>query len=326
MAYAVSAIMDETTNSSHLNRFDIKSVACASRIVHLIYIFSVEMARTRRKKEETEGEEAPEDPVATKEPSAEDAPGEEAEPEDGNDAEDELQGEKEEAAKEEAKEEEASPTDAQKQSDAAATSAAAAAAAAIAARLVNKHEEQQNNGSKRAREGDESDERDTKRTFDGPAADNTGGAPESQQPEGSVTESLMVPATLVGKLIGRGGETIRQLQQSTATNIQIDHASQGPERKITITGSNAESVAKAKSAILTVDSSDSSKTVECPQSLVGKIIGRGGETIRALQSASGARISVNQDFPPDVPREVVITGKAESVERAELMVNELIHG
>ena len=286
------------------------------------------MARTRRNKEENAEDEAPEDPVATNEPSAEDAPGEEAEQEDGDDVQAELKEEKKEEAKQEAKEEGNSPTDAQKQSDGVATSAAAAAAAAIAARLVNKHEEQQNNGSKRAREGDEFDERDTKRTFDGTADDNTAGAPDGhgEQLEGSVTESLMVPATLVGKLIGRGGETIRQLQQSTGTNIQIDHASQGPERKITVTGSSAESVAKAKAAILTVDSADSSKTVECPQSLVGKIIGRGGETIRALQTASGARISVNQDFPPDVPREVVITGKPESVERAELMVNELIHG
>ena len=59
---------------------------------------------------------------------------------------------------------------------------------------------------------------------------------------------------------------------------------------------------------------------------MGKIIGRGGETIRALQTASEARISVNQDFPPEVPREVIISGKPDAVERAELMVQELIHG
>lgn len=39
---------------------------------------------------------------------------------------------------------------------------------------------------------------------------------------------------------------------------------------------------------------DMSETVECPPGIVGRIIGRGGETIRGLQQASGAHIVVNQ--------------------------------
>lgn len=34
--------------------------------------------------------------------------------------------------------------------------------------------------------------------------------------------------------------------------------------------------------------------VDCPPGIVGRIIGRGGETIRGLQQASGAHIVVNQ--------------------------------
>lgn len=281
------------------------------------------MVGTRRKKkeevkepqeEETEGPHPEDDDVNQEEaetPQEEEAPGiaEESEkveqPDNGEPAEEEAGVPAEEIAGDQGG------SDAQ---------AAAAAAAAIAARLVNKYEEKQDDGTgKRAREEEDDDNQPDKRRS------VPGGVEQDGGEQDNVVETLMVPATLVGKLIGRGGETIRQLQQSTGTDIQIDHAGQGSEKKITVTGSK-ENVAKAKTSILTIDSTESSKTIECPPSLVGKIIGRGGETIRALQSASEARISVNQDFPPEVPREVVITGKAEAVERAELMVQELIHG
>eukprot|EP00889_Picochlorum_renovo_P001934 jgi/Picre1/28964/NNA_004358.t1 len=159
---------------------------------------------------------------------------------------------------------------------------AAAAAAAVAAKLMNKHQQQEypissgaehaDQTNKRPRDGDAFDEPDSKRVPDDA---------QYHDAQDGITETLMVPSALVGRLIGRGGT----------------------ERKITITGKTQENVARAKAAILTTDSQDSSKTVECPPSLVGKIIGRGGETIRALQTASDARISVNQDFPPEVPRQ-----------------------
>ena len=62
------------------------------------------------------------------------------------------------------------------------------------------------------------------------------------------------------------------------------------------------------------------------QGIVGRVIGRGGETIRALQQASQAHIVVEQNFPEGVPRKVVITGRPDAVERAVKMVTELIQG
>eukprot|EP01025_Chloroclados_australasicus_P004915 TRINITY_DN11346_c0_g1_i1.p1 TRINITY_DN11346_c0_g1~~TRINITY_DN11346_c0_g1_i1.p1 ORF type:complete len:391 (-),score=41.37 TRINITY_DN11346_c0_g1_i1:955-2127(-) len=66
--------------------------------------------------------------------------------------------------------------------------------------------------------------------------------------------------------------------------------------------------------------------VPCQQTMVGRVIGRSGDTIRALQQASQAKIVVNQEFPDGVPREVHISGSAEAVRRGESMVNELING
>lgn len=40
--------------------------------------------------------------------------------------------------------------------------------------------------------------------------------------DGSISEVIAVSKHLVGKLIGKAGTTIQQLQSSTATNIQID--------------------------------------------------------------------------------------------------------
>lgn len=40
--------------------------------------------------------------------------------------------------------------------------------------------------------------------------------------DGSMSELIAVSKHLVGKLIGKAGTTIQQLQQSTQTNIQID--------------------------------------------------------------------------------------------------------
>jgi predicted PilT family ATPase len=40
--------------------------------------------------------------------------------------------------------------------------------------------------------------------------------------DGSISEVIAVSKHLVGKLIGKAGTTIQQLQASTATNIQID--------------------------------------------------------------------------------------------------------
>eukprot|EP01025_Chloroclados_australasicus_P044410 TRINITY_DN4816_c0_g1_i12.p1 TRINITY_DN4816_c0_g1~~TRINITY_DN4816_c0_g1_i12.p1 ORF type:complete len:338 (-),score=54.64 TRINITY_DN4816_c0_g1_i12:337-1350(-) len=71
---------------------------------------------------------------------------------------------------------------------------------------------------------------------------------------------------------------------------------------------------------------DLKRVIQCDQSMVGRVIGRAGDTIRALQQASGAKIVVNQEFPDGVPREVLITGKIDAVSRAETMVNELISG
>ena len=63
--------------------------------------------------------------------------------------------------------------------------------------------------------------------------------PASLQAQGGPMEALDVPSAQVGKLIGKAGETIRNLQMATDTRIQVDHSGEGPTKRVTITGPSA---------------------------------------------------------------------------------------
>ena len=161
-----------------------------------------------------------------------------------------------------------------------------------------------------------------------PAAQAT---PGMQASSAGFTDAVDIPAGMVGKLIGKGGETIKQLQYSTQTKIQIDHMTSGDIKKVSITGSTAELVEAAKAQVMAVVTGDdrggeAQSTVDCPQGIVGRIIGRGGETIRALQQASQAHIVVDQNYPEGQPRRVNISGRPDAVDRASKMITELIAG
>ena len=163
------------------------------------------------------------------------------------------------------------------------------------------------------------------------AAAAVASAPTMGDAFGPKTATLQIPATLVGKVIGKGGETIKNLQNQSRTRIQIDHTAPGDTKTITITSENPDYLEAAKHLIQQVVSDDSpqgevQRSVECPPGIVGRIIGRGGETIRALQQASQAYIVVDQNFPEGHPRKVNISGRADAVERASRMVTELIQG
>lgn len=153
--------------------------------------------------------------------------------------------------------------------------------------------------------------------------------------DGSVSELIAVSKHLVGKLIGKAGTTIQQLQQSTATNIQIDQneSPEHPDAKLVTLRGAPEHVAAAKESIkqlleeaLAPQEGEVEERITCPAGIVGRIIGRGGETIRSLQQSSNSHIMVDQNFPEGADRMVIIKGQRDSVDRAAAMINELIAG
>ena len=82
----------------------------------------------------------------------------------------------------------------------------------------------------------------------------------------------------VGKLIGKGGETIKQLQYSTNTKVQIDHQTPGDVKRVTILGASAEQVQGCRRQVEQIVSTEdmgggggggggAARTVDCPQVL-----------------------------------------------------------
>jgi predicted RNA-binding protein YlqC (UPF0109 family) len=60
-----------------------------------------------------------------------------------------------------------------------------------------------------------------------------------------------------------------------------------------------------------------SMSIMCPKSMVGRVIGKGGETIKALQQYTSAMIQIDQSQDPT---RVTIVGKRTSMETAASMV------
>ena len=85
--------------------------------------------------------------------------------------------------------------------------------------------------------------------------------------------------------------------------LQIDQST-ARDKQVTVSGPTPEIVQAAVreiNGLVAVDATpgngEVSEAVDCPVGIVGRIIGRGGETIRGLQLASQAHIAVNQVRP-----------------------------
>ena len=46
----------------------------------------------------------------------------------------------------------------------------------------------------------------------------------------------------------------------------------------------------------------------CPQHVVGRVIGRGGETVKDVQARTGTMVKIDQNFPDGVPRKISVSG------------------
>ncbi|KAL7547578.1 hypothetical protein ACHAWF_012326 [Thalassiosira exigua] len=157
-------------------------------------------------------------------------------------------------------------------------------------------------------------------------------SPSSSDPNAVLEERSTIPSAHVGRVIGKGGETVRDLEaRSGCARIDVDQdARPGQPRAVTYRGTRS-SIDLAKSLVSILCETDgrdaelplgraAMKKISVPGSGVGKIIGRGGEVIRKLQSESQARIQVDHSGRGGSRREIVITGTAESVQRAEEMI------
>ena len=178
-------------------------------------------------------------------------------------------------------------------------------------------------------------------TASAPATSNTNTSPNSNRNANSNTNSNAqleetgnVSALFVGRVIGKGGEMIRDLQARSGCRIDVDqNVPEGAPRVITYRG-NRRTIDFAKRLIDILCSENgkeadlplgeaSRKHLVVPANVIGKIIGRGGEMIRELQSKSQAKIQVDHTGAGGVDptkRQITLTGTEQAVVKAEEMI------
>lgn len=151
--------------------------------------------------------------------------------------------------------------------------------------------------------------------------------------ESSIVEKGEVSTLYVGRVIGKGGEMIRDLQARSGCQIDVDqNVPHGAPRIITYKGTPTDvAFAKQLVTMLCRDGAKDTdlplgkalkKIVQVPSNVIGKIIGRGGEMIRELQNKSRGKIQVDHTGTGmDEYRQVIVTGVPESVVKAEEMIN-----
>ncbi|KAF2712153.1 hypothetical protein K504DRAFT_474589 [Pleomassaria siparia CBS 279.74] len=183
-------------------------------------------------------------------------------------------------------------------------------------------------------------------------------APQQQQAvqpalrEGEQSSQIMVPDRTVGLIIGRGGETIRDLQERSGCHVNIvgENKSVNGLRPVNLIGSPV-AAARAKELIMEIVDSDTktmgeaggapaaaantannrrdnfdpysggagkiNDTIMVPSDAVGMIIGKGGETIKEMQSSTGCKINVTQASGADIEREIGLVGTRQAIEDAK---------
>ncbi|KAB1210958.1 Far upstream element-binding protein 3 [Morella rubra] len=178
----------------------------------------------------------------------------------------------------------------------------------------------------------------------------------SQQEDVSqaMTRKMEVPNNKVGVLIGKSGDTIRYLQINSGAKIQImrdaDADPYAPTRPVEIIGT-LDSINKAEKLISAViaeaDAGGSPSLIarglttaqaaaaseqiqiQVPNEKVGLIIGKGGETIKGLQTRTGARIQLIPQHLPEgdesKERTVRVTGDKKQIEMARELIKEVMN-
>ena len=88
-------------------------------------------------------------------------------------------------------------------------------------------------------------------------------------------------------------------------------------------GPTVEECAATPHQIRLADMQRQQTVVDCPRSMVGRVIGKGGETIKALQQYTGAMIQIDQSCEPT---KVTVAGSAQSLQLAVSMVRDIVAG
>ncbi|KAM6190494.1 tudor and KH domain-containing protein [Sarcoramphus papa] len=136
---------------------------------------------------------------------------------------------------------------------------------------------------------------------------------------------MRVPRAAVKSIIGRKGATIKKLSQETGARIDVEGEDEGEETALLISGSPGQ-VCRAKAAVhqIVTESAPVSEQLCVPQRAVGRIIGRGGETVRGICRSSGAKVLCEREADAGLApvRVIQLSGTQKEVAAAKKLIME----
>ncbi|XP_054035179.1 tudor and KH domain-containing protein [Dryobates pubescens] len=136
---------------------------------------------------------------------------------------------------------------------------------------------------------------------------------------------VRVPQAVTKSIIGRRGVTIKKLRRETGACIEVESQEEGEDTVLLLSGS-PEQVAKAKASIQQIveESRPVSEQLCVPQRAVGRIIGRGGETVRGICRSSGASVQCEREAQAGVApvRHIQLLGTRSQVAAAKKLILE----
>ncbi|XP_076327642.1 insulin-like growth factor 2 mRNA-binding protein 1 isoform X6 [Tachypleus tridentatus] len=167
-----------------------------------------------------------------------------------------------------------------------------------------------------------------------------GGSPSQQLEPNKEQVCVYIPNSAVGAIIGTGGSSIREMISSSGASIKVaqpnkdEPVEKQTERKVTVIGT-PESQWKAQFMIfkkVTFEGfagfQDARLKVEIfvPSSQVGRIIGKGGQTVRELQRITRAVIKLPGENQNSTTEEVPvhISGEFYSSQAAQRQIRALV--
>ncbi|XP_057429936.1 KH domain-containing protein At4g18375-like isoform X2 [Lotus japonicus] len=153
----------------------------------------------------------------------------------------------------------------------------------------------------------------------------------------SQSEELIVrmvcPSYKIGRVIGKGGGTIKSVRQASGARIEVDDSKAYDECLITITSTESSSDLKsiAVEAVLLLqekinDEDDTTVSIRLlvPSKVIGCIIGKGGSIINEIRKRTRADVQISRNDKPkcgDVNDELIeVVGEVDSVRDALIQI------
>ncbi|XP_029365516.1 far upstream element-binding protein 3-like isoform X2 [Echeneis naucrates] len=160
---------------------------------------------------------------------------------------------------------------------------------------------------------------------------------------GASVQEMLIPASKVGLVIGRGGDTIKQLQERAGVKmmmIQDGPMPTGADKPLRISGDPYKVQAARELVLEVIREKDgdfrsgrndfsarlggTSLDVPVPRFAVGIVIGRNGEMIKKIQNDAGVRIQFKADDGISPERVAMVIGQPDRCQHAVHLINELI--